>query len=120
MTVHVLANATTGAGARGAKRPMFSRAAKPLVVTVFDFNAGTDVYSANGYDISDCWLPSKGGLATVLYIGIEQMDSSTASERRDFSVDYTAKTLVTYTAFNTEDTGNDMGFLDVRLLVVGY
>ncbi len=120
MTAHVLALTDTGPGVLSARKPTFSHAGKPLEFAVFDYNMGTDNYSVNGNDISDLWLKAKGGFTTVLYIGIEQMDTSTAADRRDFCVDYSAKTLIQYDAFNTEETATDQGVVTVRLLVVGY
>ena len=119
MTVHVLANTDSGPGVRGGTKPVFSRTAKPLQFAVFDYNMGTDAYSANGNDISAIWDPTQGGFKTVLYIGIEQQDTNTANDNRMFAIDYTAKTLLLYSAINTEGSG-DQGVVTVRLLVAGY
>jgi hypothetical protein len=120
MTAHVLGLTDSGPGVKGSRKPVFSHGGKPLEFAVFDYNMGTDNYAVNGNDIAGCWDKTKGGFTTVLYIGIEQMDTSTEADRREFTVDYTAKTLIQYDAFNSEETATDQGVVTVRLLVVGY
>jgi len=117
MTVHVLSRSTAVATPGAARAvPVIGLGARTMQVAVYEFNYGTDVYVANGTDISDIW----DDFTDVLYIGIEQKDTNTAGDRRDFAIDYTAQKLVVYTAFNTEDSGNDLGVVTVSLFVVGY
>lgn len=116
MTAHVMTLESVSPGI-GAISHVNGLSNIPLKIAVFDYNMGTDNYSSNGNDISTLW--SAFGFKDIFYIGIEQMDTSTASDRREFAVDYTAKTLVQYDAFNTEETASDQGVVTVRLLVVG-
>jgi hypothetical protein len=57
------------------------------------YDMGTDNYTVNGNDISSIW----NDFQEVLHISVEQQDTSTAADRRDFAVDYTAKTLLVST-----------------------
>jgi hypothetical protein len=120
MTAHVLALTDSGPGVLSARKPVFSHAAKPLELAVFDYNMGTDNYTVGGNDISALWDKTQGGFTTVVYIGIEQKDTNTAADQRMFGIDYTLKTLIQYDALNTEETASDQGVVALRLLVVGY
>lgn len=115
MTAHVLTDYADSVG-KAARKPMFSGAAKPLVAKVYEYNMGTDNYTVGGNDISTIW----DDFSDVVYIGVEQKDTNTAGDRRDFSVDYSGKTLLVYTAFNTESTATDQGVCTVALFVLGY
>jgi len=116
MTAHVLSNAAAAGPGAARAVPVVALGARTMQTAVYEHNWGTDVYAANGTDISDIW----DDFDDVLYIGVEQMDTSTEADRREFAVDYTAKKIVVYTAMNTEDTGNDLGVVTVRLCVEGY
>ncbi len=116
MTAHVLTQEGTAPG-KGGFSEVRGLGTVPTKVAVFDYNMGTDNYAVNGNDISTLWTAY--GFKDIYYIGIEQMDTSTAADRREFAVDYTAKTLIQYDAFNTEETASDQGVVTVRLLVVG-
>jgi hypothetical protein len=115
MTAHVLTDAAETPG-RGGRRPAFAATARPIVMKRYLFDMGTDNYSVNGDSISTIW----DDFQEVLHISVEQQDTSTAADRRDFAVDYTAKTLLVYTAFNTESTATDQGVVTVSLMVFGY
>lgn len=115
MTAHVLTDAAETPG-RGGRRPVFAATAKPVLMKRYLYDMGTDNYSVNGNDISSIW----NDFGEVLHICIEQQDTSTAADRREFAVDYTAKTLVQYDAFNTEETASDQGVVTVSLMVFGY
>lgn len=119
MTAHSFSSDASSPG-RGARKPVFSVADKPLQLTTFTFDFGTDNYTAGGEDISACWTPASGGFSTVKFIGVEQDDTNTAADRREITVDYTNQKLLLYDAFNTEETASDQGVVTVRLLVVGY
>lgn len=116
MTAHVITLESVSPG-KGAFSQVRSISNIPLKIAVFDYNMGTDNYAVNGDDISTLWTGY--GFKDIFYIGIEQMDTSTAGDRREFTVDYTAKTILVYTAYNTESTATDQGVCTVRLLVVG-
>lgn len=115
MTANVITSSGDAAG-RAGNKPAFSRTAKPLITAHYTFQAGTDNYTSDGWDISDIF----DDFSTVLYIGIEQMDTSTAADRREFACDYSAKTIVQYDAFNTEETASDQSVVKLSLLVAGY
>ena len=115
MTAHVLAHQADGPG-KARKSPLIGMGSRAVKMGVYDFNYGTDVYVANGTDISAIWDDFPGG---VNFIGIEQQDTNTAADQRKFAIDYTNKKILVYTAVNTEDTGNDLGVVTLRLLVVG-
>jgi hypothetical protein len=114
MTVHVLGVQADGPG-KGRTTQVVGAGSRTMKLAVYDYNCGTDNYTTGGNDISDIW----DDFADVLYIGIEQMDTNTAADRREVTIDYTAKTLLLYDAFVTEETASDQGVVTVRLLVVG-
>lgn len=120
MTAHAFAPVDSGPGVKGGTKPVFAKAAKPLCFAIFEYNFGTDNYTVGGNDISACWVPASGGFSTVEWIGVSQLDTNTAADNRTVTVDYTAKTLLIYTAINTESTAADQGVVTVRLLVAGY
>jgi len=115
MTAHVLSLAGDAPG-RGGTHPSLALMARTCQKAIYDYNFGTDNYVNNsGVDISSIWNDFK----EIYYIGIEQMDTSTATDKRAFSVDYTNKLLMVYDAFNSEQNTGNIGFVTVRLKVVG-
>jgi len=115
MTAHVISEVIDAPG-QGAMTEVKGIGSTPLRVKVLDYNMGTDAYTAGGNDISAIW--TSFGFRDVLSIGIEQKDTNTANDNRLFATDYSAKTLLVYTAINTEASG-DQGVVAVRLTVVG-
>ena len=116
MTAHVLGLVADGPG-KARTTPALSMSSRTMKVAVYDYDMGTDNYTAGGNDISDIWDDFPAG---ILYIGIEQKDTNTAGDRRDFAIDYTAQTLLQYDAFNTEETASNQTVVALRLLAVGY
>lgn len=116
MTAHVLSNAAAAGPGAARAVPVVALGARTAQTAVYDYNCGTDNYTVNGNDISSIW----DDFDDVLYIGVSQMDTSTEADRREFTVDYSAKTLLIYTAFNTESTATNQGVVTVRLCVEGY
>jgi len=116
MTVHVTSEVIDAPG-RGALSVMKSIGSAPLRCKVLDYDMGTDNYTAGGNDIAAIWTDF--GFRDVFYIGIEQKDTNTANDRREFAVDYSAKTLIQYDAFNTEESASDQTVVALRLFVVG-
>jgi hypothetical protein len=115
MTAHVLALAGDAPG-RGGTHPVLALAARTCQKAIYDYNFGTDNYTNDsGVDISAIWDDFK----EVYYIGIEQMDTSTASEKRAFNVDYTNQLLMVYDAITSEQNTGNIGFVTLRLKVVG-
>ena len=115
MTAHVLSEVIDAPG-RGALTEVKSVGSVPLRVKLLDYDMGTDAYTAGGNDIASIWTDF--GFREVLYIGIEQKDTNTEADGRIARVDYTAKTLLLYTAIATEASG-DQGVAAFRLFVVG-
>jgi hypothetical protein len=130
MTAHVLtqparsyplpAVAATYADGPGKARTtmLIGMGSRTLKMGVYSFAFGDVAYTTNGESISAIWDDFPGG---VNYIGIEQMDTNTEGDQRRFAIDYTAKKLLAYSAYNTEDDGTP-GNLDpvtLRLFVVG-
>ncbi len=116
MTAHVLGIVADGPG-KARTTPVIGNASRAMKIAVYDYDMGTDNYTVNGNTISTIWDDFPAG---VSYIGIEQKDTSTAGDRRDFAVDYSAKTIIQYDAFNTEETATNQTVVALRLLVVGY
>jgi len=115
MTAHVLATQADGPG-KARTTMLVGMGSRTAKMGVYNFAYGSTVYAANGTDISAIWDDFPGG---VNFIGIEQMDTNDPLDQRKFAIDYTAKKLLVYTAFNTEDTGNDLDVVTLRLFVVG-
>lgn len=117
MTVHVLSLTSGASPGAGAVSEVKALANQPLKCAVFDYDMGTDNYTTGGNDISALW--TSYGFRDIFYIGIEQKDTNTAADRRELTVDYSARTLLLYTAFGTEGTASDQGVVALRLFVVG-
>lgn len=117
MTAHVLSLTSGAAPGAGAVSEVKALANQPLKVAVFDYDMGTDNYTSGGNDIAELW--TSYGFRDIFYIGIEQKDTNTAADRREFAVDYSARTLLQYDAFNTEETASDQTVVALRLFVVG-
>lgn len=114
MTAHSL-SLTASAPGKGGIRKVRQKASRPPLQAHYVLDFGTDNYAVNGVDISDIW----DDFTEVNHICIEQHDTSTAADRREFAVDYTAKTLIVYDAFNTEESASDQGVVTVGLMVFG-
>jgi hypothetical protein len=91
-------------------------ASRAIKVAVYDYDQDTTNYSVNGENIAAIW----SDFTDVLYVGIEQKDTNTAADNRLLAVDYTAKTLIIYTAVGTEATASNQTVVAARLFVVGY
>lgn len=81
---------------------------------VMDFS--TSNYTTGGEDISAIWSDFR----EVLHICVQQRDTNTAADRREPEVDYSAKTVLLYDAFNTEETASDQGVVTLSFLAYGY
>jgi len=119
MTAHALTNPAVGSTnpGQGGLKLVQSLGGPKLKVMVFDYDCGTDNYSVGGNDISSIW--NDYGFKDVLFIGVEQKDTSTEADNRFLRVDYSAKTLLIYTAATTEASASDQGVVAARLLAVG-
>ena len=115
MTAHSLTLGSDAPG-KGGSRSVRQIAARPPKQAYYLLDFGTDNYTVNGVDISDIW----DDFTQVNHICVEQHDTSTAGDRREFAVDYTAKTLIVYDAFNTEESASDQGVITVSMMVFGY
>jgi hypothetical protein len=116
MTAHVLSSVSAAGPGAARTVPVVGIGSRTMQAGVYNFNVGTDNYAGNGLDISDIW----DDFSEVLYIGIEQMDTSTEADRRELTIDYSAEKLLIYTAFGTESGAADQGVVTVRLLAVGF
>lgn len=115
MTAHVLALAGDAPG-RGGTHPSLALAARTCQKAFYDYNFGTDNYVNNsGVDISAIWDDFK----EIYFIEVSQMDDSDASHKRAFNVDYTNQLLMVYDAINSEQNTGNIGFVNLRLKVVG-
>jgi len=115
MTAHVLGLVADGPG-KARTTEAVAMSSRTMKMAVYDYDMGTDAYTAGGNDISAIWTDFPAG---ILYIGIEQKDTNTAADRRDFAIDYSAKTILDYSAMNTEASGSQT-VCALRLLAVGY
>jgi hypothetical protein len=88
---------------------------RTLQVGVYDLDWDTTNYTVDGESISNIWSDFKD----VLYIGVEQKETTTDADLRLFTIDYTNKKIKVYTAVGTEQTAANIGFAAVRLFVVG-
>lgn len=101
---------------KGSKRPVFGMSPKPLKIAVYDYDQDTTNYAVDGESLASIW----SDFTDVLYIGVEQKDTSTAADNRMLTVDYSARKLLIYTAITTEATASNQGVVAARLFVVGY
>jgi hypothetical protein len=97
------------------KSPMFSRGPRPLVFKVYEADMDTTNYASDGEPITSITGDDFG---EILYVGIEQKDTNTAADKREFNYDYANQKILFYSAFNTEASG-DQGVVALRILVVG-
>lgn len=109
-----LVSSFAGPAATG-KKPALSMEERPAAFKHYYFDFDTANYVVGGESIAAIW----DDFNTVLHISVEQHDTNTAADRREFAVDYTAKTLLVYDAFNTEETASDQTVIKVGLLVYG-
>lgn len=114
MGAPVIALQADGPG-KGSKKQVFAMSGRPLKLAVYDYDQDATNYSVNGENISAIW----SDFTEVLYIGIEQKDTNTAADNRMLTIDYTAKTLLIYTAITTESTATNQTVVAARLFVVG-
>lgn len=84
-------------------------------LAIYDLDWDTTNYTVDGESISNIWNDFK----EVLFIGVEQKETTTDADHRAITIDYTNKKIKVYTAIGTEQTAANIGFLAVRLLVVG-
>jgi hypothetical protein len=116
MTAHVLGLVADGPG-KARTTEAVAMSSRTMKLAVYDYDMGTDNYIQGGNDISAIWADFPAG---ILYIGIEQKDTNTAGDRREFGIDYSAQTLIQYEAFSDEEEASNQTVVALRLLVVGY
>lgn len=100
---------------KGAKKQVFAMSGRPLKLAVYDYDQDTTNYSVDGESLAAIW----SDFTEVLYIGLEQKDTSTAADNRMLTVDYSARKLLIYTAITTEATASNQTVVAARLFVVG-
>jgi hypothetical protein len=88
---------------------------RTMQIAVYDLDWDTTNYTLDGESISNIWSDFK----EVLFIGVSQKETTTDAENRLFAIDYTNKKIKVYTAPGTEQTAANIGFVAVRLFVVG-
>lgn len=97
-------------------KPAYSRGTRPLAFSVYDADMDTTNYAADGEPVGASFIAD---WKEILYVGIEQKDTQTAADRREFAYDYAGNKVLFYDAFNTEETASNQTVVALRLFVVG-